>query len=175
MSNHLPRDETLEKEDRIDEMKKKQKNNNNKTNKKNQKTTTTTKKKQPTRPAPAASTAGPCPTICQSSRTPRHWKLPSTIARPNHPFKIVIFENYICTCSSSLPSFPSIFDLRSLITMKYMPSFSCSSKLLRSLYNKSIYYSVFLLFQECKYQNETERYAYLYHVIIKHLNEESNK
>ena len=29
-----------------------------------------TKKKQPTRTAPAASTAGPCPTICQSSRTP---------------------------------------------------------------------------------------------------------
>ena len=37
------------------------------------------------RPAPAASTAGPCPTICKSSRTPRYWKLPSTIAQPNHP------------------------------------------------------------------------------------------
>ena len=36
------------------------------------------KKKQPTRPAPAASTAGPCPTICQNSRRPRHWKLPSS-------------------------------------------------------------------------------------------------
>ena len=41
--------------------------------------------KQPTHPATAASTAGPCPTIYQSSRTPLHWKLPSTIARPNHP------------------------------------------------------------------------------------------
>ena len=35
------------------------------------------------------STAGPCPTICKSSRTPRHWKLPSTIAQPNHP----VYEN----------------------------------------------------------------------------------
>ena len=26
--------------------------------------------------ASAASTAGPCPTICKSSKTPRHWKLP---------------------------------------------------------------------------------------------------
>ena len=52
------------------------------TNKKQNKNTHT---KQPTYPAPAASTAGPCPTICQSSRTPRHWKLPSTIDRPNHP------------------------------------------------------------------------------------------
>ena len=67
MSSRLPTDEALEKEDRIDEMKQ-----NN-------------KKKQPIHPAPAASTAGPCPTICQSSRTPRHWKLPSTIALPNHP------------------------------------------------------------------------------------------
>ena len=62
-------------EDRIDEMKK-QKQKQQQQQK---------KKKQPTRPAPAASIAGPCPTICQSSRTPRHWKLPSTIARPNHP------------------------------------------------------------------------------------------
>ena len=71
MSSRLPRDETVEKEDRIDEMKKKQQQKK--------------KKKQPTCPAPAASTAGPCPTIFQSSRMPRHWKLPSTIARPNHP------------------------------------------------------------------------------------------
>ena len=34
---------------------------------------------------PSASTTGPCPTICQSSRTPHHWKLPSTITRLNHP------------------------------------------------------------------------------------------
>ena len=53
MSSSLPTDEALEKEDRIEEMKKEQ-----------------NKKKKPTRPAPAASTAGPCPTICQSSRTP---------------------------------------------------------------------------------------------------------
>ena len=45
MSSRFARDEALEKENRIDEMKK--------------------KKKQPTRPAPAASTAGPCPTICK--------------------------------------------------------------------------------------------------------------
>ena len=43
------------------------------------------KKIKPIHPAPAASTAGPCPIICKSSRTPRHWKLPSTIAQPNHP------------------------------------------------------------------------------------------
>ena len=36
---------------------------------------------------PAASTEGPCPTICKSSRTPRHWKLPSTISQPNHPVR----------------------------------------------------------------------------------------
>ena len=65
MSSRLPRDGALEKEDRIDEMKKKKKTH---------------------RPAPAASTVGPCPTICQNSRTSRHWKLPSTIARPNHHF-----------------------------------------------------------------------------------------
>ena len=46
------------------------------------------KKKQPTRPAPVAITADPCPTICQNSRTPRHRKLPSTIARPNHPLHL---------------------------------------------------------------------------------------
>ena len=82
--------------------KQQQKNNNNNNNKKQKQKTTTKKqlpppkkkkkkktiikkKKKTTRPAFAASTAGPCPTICQSSRTPRHWKLPSTIARPNHP------------------------------------------------------------------------------------------
>ena len=64
MSSRLPTDEALEKEDRIDEM---------------------TRKKKPIRPAPAASTAGPCPSVFQSSRTSWHWKLPSTIARPNHP------------------------------------------------------------------------------------------
>ena len=58
MSSRLPRDEALEKEDRIDEMKigiyiKKQ------------------KKKKSTRPAPAANTAGPCPTICQQLLTGR--------------------------------------------------------------------------------------------------------
>ena len=30
-----------------------------------------------------ASTAGPCPTTTQNNKTPRHCKLPSTIARPN--------------------------------------------------------------------------------------------
>ena len=35
--------------------------------------------------APAASTADPCPALCKSSRTPRHWKLPNTITQPNHP------------------------------------------------------------------------------------------
>ena len=78
MSSRLPRDEALGKEDRINEIKKK------KTGKKKQKT----KKNQPIRPAPAASTAGSCPIICQSSRMPRDWKLPSTIARPNHPYKL---------------------------------------------------------------------------------------
>ena len=28
---------------------------------------------------------GPCPTIIQISRTPQHWKLPSTITPPDHP------------------------------------------------------------------------------------------
>ena len=66
MSSHLPRDGALEKEryDRPEEKK---------------------KKKQPTHPAPAASTAGSCPTICKCSRMPRHWKPPSTIVPPNHP------------------------------------------------------------------------------------------
>ena len=53
----LPRNEALEKENRIDEMKK--------------------IKTQPTSPAPAASTAGPCPTICQSSRRPGTGSLPA--------------------------------------------------------------------------------------------------
>ena len=47
MSSRLLRDEALEKEDRIDEMKNKEQSN---------------------RPAPATSTAGPCPTICQNRR-----------------------------------------------------------------------------------------------------------
>ena len=63
-------EEALENEDRIDELKKKYIYKKKK------------KKKQPTCPVPAANIAGPCPTICQSSRTLRHWKLPSTIARP---------------------------------------------------------------------------------------------
>ena len=83
MSSRLRKDEALEKEERTDEMKKnkkkkKQQQQQQKKNKKKKK-----KKKQHTRPAPAASTAVPCPTICQSSRTPRHWKLLSTIARPH--------------------------------------------------------------------------------------------
>ena len=61
----------LEKEDRIDEIK---------------------KKEQPTRPAPDASTAGPCPIIGQNSRTPRRWKLSSTITRPNHPLQCFLTE-----------------------------------------------------------------------------------
>ena len=63
MSSRLLRDEALEKEDRKDEMKNKN-------------------IKQSTRPAPAASTAGPWPTICQSSKTPRHWKLPKPSPDP---------------------------------------------------------------------------------------------
>ena len=59
MFSRLPKDRTLERKDRW--------------------------KIQPTRPTPAASTAVPCPTIRKSSRTPKHWKLPSTIAEPNHP------------------------------------------------------------------------------------------
>ena len=47
-----------------------------------------THRKTTTHPSrPAASTEGPCSTICQSSRSHRHWKLPSTIALPNHPRK----------------------------------------------------------------------------------------
>ena len=34
-----------------------------------------------------ASTAGPCPTITQNNKTPRHCKLPSTISRPNRKLK----------------------------------------------------------------------------------------
>lgn len=34
--------------------------------------------KQPL-PSPTASTVSPCPTIIQSSRTPQHWKFPTTI------------------------------------------------------------------------------------------------
>ena len=78
MSSRLPKDEALEKEDMIDEMTKK--NNKKKTKQKKN-----NNQKQLTRPAPAASTAGPYPTVFQSNRTPWHWKLPSTIARPNHP------------------------------------------------------------------------------------------
>ena len=47
MSSRLPKDEALEKEDRIDEMTKKKE-----------------EKKKPTRPAHAAITAGSRPTIC---------------------------------------------------------------------------------------------------------------
>ena len=61
MFSRLPKDRTLE---RVDEK---------------------YKKIYPTHPAPAASTAGSCPTICKSGRTLRHLKLPSTIAQPNHP------------------------------------------------------------------------------------------
>ena len=90
MSSHFPRDEALEKEDMIDKIKK-------------------IIKKQPTCPAPAASTAGPCPTICQSSRTPWHWKLPSTIARPNHPCNLISWKNYFglhrCTDWSGVVGF----------------------------------------------------------------------
>ena len=60
LSSRLQRNEAFGKEDRIDEVEKK-----------------------PTRPAPAASTVGPCPTICQSS---------STIARPNN-LSIMIGKN----------------------------------------------------------------------------------
>ena len=77
MSSRLPRDKALEKESKkisndqeLSWDKRDEKTKQNKTK----------KKKQP-RPAPAASTAGPCPTICQSSRTPRHWKLLSTIVK----------------------------------------------------------------------------------------------
>ena len=63
-----PRNEVLEKEDRIEELKKQQKN--------------------------TAHPCRTCPTICQSSRTPLHWKLPSTIARPNHPLEAKIPAHY---------------------------------------------------------------------------------
>ena len=42
--------------------------------------------KQPTHPAPAASTADP---ICQSSKTPRHWKLPSIITKLSQNRKLI--------------------------------------------------------------------------------------
>ena len=58
MTSRHPGDEALEKErsDRRDE------------------THTHTHTKQPTNSSLAASTADPCPIICQGSRTPRHWK-----------------------------------------------------------------------------------------------------
>ena len=37
--------------------------------------------------------AGPCPTICKRSRMPQHWKLPSTIAQPNHPVNVCVTLN----------------------------------------------------------------------------------
>ena len=83
MSSRLPTDEALEKEDRIDEIKKQQqktkKQKKKKTKQKQKKNNKKKKKHSPSIPhllqaqqAPAASTAGPCPTICQSSRTIRH-------------------------------------------------------------------------------------------------------
>ena len=72
-----------------------------------------TTKKQPTRPAPAASTAGTCPTICRSSRTPRHWKLPSTIGLHKRPRNVNKWSTkyhifyYISKCSSWSVDFKS--------------------------------------------------------------------
>ena len=62
MSSRLPTDEALEKEDGIDEMK---------------------KKISP--PVPHLLQAQQAPALPCSNRPPLHWKLPSTIARPNHP------------------------------------------------------------------------------------------
>ena len=39
------------------------------------------------------STTGPCSTIIQISRTPRHWKLQSTIAQPNRPWRKKLIES----------------------------------------------------------------------------------
>ena len=72
MSSRLPTDEALEKEDRMDEMKKKKK-----------------KVAHPSRTCCKHNRS--LPYHMPSSRTPRHWKLHSTIARPNYPR----FESYL--------------------------------------------------------------------------------
>lgn len=45
--------------------------------------------------APTASTVGSCPTIIQTTRTTRHWKLPSTFAWPwpSNPLLCVLIES----------------------------------------------------------------------------------
>ena len=52
--------------------------------------------------APTASTVVPCSTIDQTNGMSRHWKLPSIIARPDHPFccwaRCTSF--LLCTCKS---------------------------------------------------------------------------
>ena len=107
MSSSLPTDEALEKEGRIYEMKKKKK--------KKKKyiyiahpSCTCCKQAGPTpllvllvilscnKISLYKKQAGPYPTVCQSSRTPRHWKLPSTIARPNHPQLSLLPFFFVC-------------------------------------------------------------------------------
>ena len=50
--------------------------------------------KQPP-PAPTARAVGPCPTLIQTSRTPRHWKLPRTITPHDHPLLDVMYKKWV--------------------------------------------------------------------------------
>ena len=88
-----------------------------------------TNKKQPTHPTPAASTAGPCPTICQRSRMPRYWKLPSTIAQPNHPIvqKLIYLSSFI-----SWPSFKPLAQIDVLFEISWQDFTPIFSKRLNS-------------------------------------------
>ena len=59
-------------------------------------------KKQPTRPAPAASTTGPCPTICQSSRTPGTGSYPAPSPDPTTHWTKCVDPDQTCFAASDL-------------------------------------------------------------------------
>ena len=59
--------------------------------------------KQPP-PAPTASAIGPCPTIIQISRTPRHWKFTQHLRTTRPPPGAIVLGNFL------VPGRPTNFD-----------------------------------------------------------------
>ena len=53
--------------------------------------------KQPP-PAPTASAVGPCPTLIQISRTPRHWKFTQHHCHPTTPRRLVGCFGFLVGC-----------------------------------------------------------------------------
>ena len=87
--------------------------------------------KQPP-PAPTASAIGPCPTIIQTSRTPRHWQFTQHLRTTRPPPCLRVKDSYVPLLEDC--HIASIVRIKSKVVLKPHTAFICKGMVKNNLH-----------------------------------------